>query len=117
MSNLLDQMRADTTDFLAEWGEPLMRYRASCSYDDARRPVESWDASLSFTGDFQPLSGDEMRAEAGLEVKSDEKIEGEYDVDVVAHDRVIRSGETYSVGYVKKHEDHVNIFVAKEINP
>ena len=115
MSDLLDQARADMTTFLEEWGESLLRRRATTSYDTRLMPVESWGSSLSFTGDFQPLSGSEMRAEAGLEVQSDGKIEAEYNVDVISHDRVIRDGVAYSVTWVKEHEDHLNIFVAKEV--
>ncbi len=117
MSNLLDQMRADTTDFLAEWGESLLRRRASISYDDGRRGIESWNSSLSFTGDFQALSGSEMRAEAGLQQRSDGKIITEYDADVLAGDRVIRSSDTFRVNYPHVYEDHQSLFMYREINP
>lgn len=112
----LSQIRADTSWYLTQWGESLLRRRAVVtSYDAKGMATESWSASLSFTGDFQPLSSNEVEAEAGLEHPSEQEIEAVYDVDVAAHDRVVRDGTTYRVNSVLDYEDHKVIRVYKEI--
>jgi len=115
MTTLLEQARNDMDWYLIQWGEPLLRRRAAADFDAKGMAAESWSASLSFTGDFQTMSGREIEAEARLEHHSEYKIEAEYDVDVTSHDRVVRDGVTYRVNSTRDHEDHKIIYVAKEI--
>lgn len=113
----LAQMRTDTVWFLAQWGESALRRRKSATYDNAMRASESWSSSLSFNWAFEPLSGDEMQAEAGLQHKSDGKGFVEHDTDVTAGDRVIWDGNTYRCNYTQPLKGHKLAFVYKELNP
>lgn len=117
----LNQIRADTQWYLQQWPESCLRRRATATYDNAGIATETWTTSLSFTGDFQALTGREMEAEAGLEHHSECKIITEYDSDVTFHDRVERydtdgSYTTYRVNYPRVHEDHRSVFVYREID-
>lgn len=120
MSNL-SRMRADTAWYLAQWGEPLLRRRATASFDAKGQATEDWSASLSFTGDFQALSGDEIEAEAGLEHRSDEQVIVAYNADIQSRDRVYRYDENlgflalYRVNYTRDHECQKVLMVYKEI--
>jgi SPP1 family predicted phage head-tail adaptor len=114
--SILDQIRADMAWYLTQWGEPLLRRRASVTYDAAGMGTESWSASLSFTGDVQTLSAKEIEAEAGLEQHSDYKVEAEHDADVAKHDRIERDGVNYRVSGAIDHEDHKVLYVYREID-
>ena len=111
----LAQIRADTDTYLGTWGESLVRKRLSSSYNAMREVVESWDSNdLAISGDWQPLTGAERRAEYGLAQKSEAKIITAYDTLVAANDRITRSSITYRVNYVQAFEDHLSIFVYRE---
>jgi len=114
--SLIDQMRADMTWFLSQWGEPLLRRRIAVSYGDDGQGTDTWSSSLSFTGDFQPLSGKEIEAEAGLEQHSEHKVQMVYDEDVDQNDRVERGGETHRVNRISDYEEHRVAFVYREVN-
>ena len=111
MNPNISTMRSDMDNFLAGWGESCLRRRVAVSYGSDGQATESWSASLSFTGDFQTLSGQEVEAEAGLEKHSEYKVQMVYDEDVVQHDRVERGGETFRVNRVADYEDHRVAFV------
>lgn len=113
----LETMRADMDDFLSDWGESLLRRRRSVSYDsDGRLASEDWSSSLSFTGDFQTLTGREIEAEAGLEHHSEYKVQTVYDADVDQSDRIVRGGVTYRVNRISDHEEHRVAYVYREVN-
>lgn len=118
---ILTQMRSDTDYFLTQWGEPLLRKRASVTLDNKGAATETWSSSLSFSGDFQPNSGGEAENEAGLEHRSECMVIADYDVDVLQHDRVYRYDENgtllgvYRVNYSNVDEDHQTIFVYREV--
>lgn len=113
----LDTMRADMDDFLADWGESLLRRRLAVSYGTGGEATETWSSSLSFTGDFQPLTGKEIEAEAGLEQHSEHKVQMVYDEDVQQNDRIERGDDTFRVNRISDFEEHRVAFVYREVNP
>lgn len=113
----LTAMRDDMRVFLEDWGESLSYSRSSVGYDAMGQASLSWSSNTVILGDYQPLSGKEIEAEAGLEQKSDAKIECYHDVTVIANDRIIRNGVTWRVNYVKDYEEHAIVYIYREVNP
>lgn len=110
----LAQMKLDTTAYLATWGESMTRQRATTTYDSEGKASIVWTTSqATITGDYQPLTGEDMRAESGMTDKSDAKIFAAFDVSVLAGDRILRGGVYWDVNYIRDHEDHVFIFIRK----
>lgn len=113
----LTSLQDDMSVFLDDWGESLSYSTSSVSYDSAGQGSRKWSSNTVFIGDYQPLTGREIEAEAGLEQKSDAKIECYHDVSVTVDDRIVRNGVTWRVNYIKFHEEHAIIFVYREVNP
>ena len=111
----LAQMKTDTATFLTAWGESLTRQRMTVTYDNEHKPTRT-PSSAALTGDYQPLSGEDIRREQGQTNKSDAKIVAAFDADVQAGDRILRGTVLWDVNYVRDHEDHVFIFVRKVSN-
>lgn len=108
----LDAMKQDTDDILTDWGETLTVKRASQAYDGTGRVTQTWTEVADYTGDWQPVSGEIQRAEAGRQVKSKSQVIVAFDADILAGDRIYRSDDSYEiVNYTKKHEDHMTVFL------
>lgn len=107
---LVSDRRQDTTKFLAEHGEVLTLKRRSVTYDDEGKATTSWVTVTTFSGDWQPRSGNTYRDEEGLEIRSNAQIITEYDLDVKADDRVYKADGTYEkVNHPLKFDDHITI--------
>ena len=110
----LAQMKTDMTTFLATWAESMSRQRVVVTYDSENKPTETWTTSpVTISGDYQPLSGSDERNESGRTDKSDGKVFTEFDTDILAGDRLVRSSVYWHVNYVKDFEDHLEIFIRK----
>ena len=105
-------MKTDTTTFLDAWGESLTRRRPTVTYDSEGKSSKSF-ADAALTGDHQPLSGNDIRAESGRTEKSDAKIFCAFDADVLEGDQILRGTVYWDVNYVKDHEDHIFVFIRK----
>jgi len=109
------EMRADTDQFLSQWGETLTRKRLTSGYDaNGRSNGDYTTISDTFSGDWQPLSGKTKLKESGLETSYDSKIITVYDADVLEDDQIHRADGTFMwVTHVAKYEDHMTIFLNK----
>lgn len=105
--SLLDRMRQDTTDYLDEQGETLTLKRKTVVYGTGDKYTETWSTVGTFVGDWQQVSGDTVRREVGLAVKSTSEIFVEYDTEALAGDRVYRADGSYEeINYIQKWQDH-----------
>jgi len=106
----LAQRRQDTLDFLTEHGETLTLKRRLTTYDDEGNPTTTWTTVATFSGDWQPRSGDLYADEAGLRVESDAQIVASYDLSVKADDRVYKAdGSFEKVNHILKEGGHIMI--------
>ena len=106
----------DMADVLDDYGgkETLSVYRVSVDYTGVI-PVETWGLQGTFSGDWQPLSGDVIRAEKGLAIKSVAMIQAGCDIDVENDDKIFRDDGTFEyVNYVKLWHGHTTVFMKKE---
>ena len=88
---LLAQMKTDMDTFLVGWGETLVRSRLTVTYDSEKKAVEDWTTqSIELTGDYQPMTGSDIRAEEGRTDKSDAKVYTVFDEDILSGDRIVR---------------------------
>lgn len=113
MSIDLDILKRDTSLFLDDFGESLSIDRPVNSYTMGKAS-QSWSDQGVITGDWQPLSGAETRAEEGRAVKSDAKVIVCVDTDILVGDRCYQTDGTFAyVSYIKKYEDHWTVFLTK----
>ena len=107
---------ADTVLIMEDWDETLtIKRRVSPpSYDSSGERVDAWADVEDFLGDWQPVSGATMRAEAALKIRSDAVIFGPCGIDVVQGDRIYRADGSWEyVNRVIVHEDHFEIYMTK----
>lgn len=117
----LAQIKADTIWYLQQWPEPCMRRRPTTVYDSRGIASQSWTSSLSFTGDFQALTGAQFRAEQGLKQRSDWMVVADYSMSFEPDDRIDRHSadgsfdERFVVNYLREYEEHTGVFVYREL--
>lgn len=107
----------DMADVLDDYGakETLTVYRVSVAYDASNMATETWALQGTFSGDWQPLTGEVMREERGLKIKSTAMIQAACDIDVENDDKVYRDDGTFEyVNYVKIWHGHTTVFMKKE---
>jgi len=108
---------ADTVLIMEDWDELLQVKRrvSPPSYDSTGEMVDAWaNVGDPFLGDWQPVSGGTMRAEAALKIKSDAVSFGPCGINVVQGDRIYRADLTWEyVNRVIVHEDHFEIYMTK----
>lgn len=113
----LADLCADTILIMEDWDEALQikRRPAAPSYDSTGEMVDAWVvAGVPFLGDWQPVSGGTMRAEAALKIKSDAVIFAPCGINVVQGDRIYRADLSWEyVNRVIVHEDHFEIYMTK----
>lgn len=116
----LTEMKADTTQFLAEWGDTLTVKRlVDPTYDDegkANTNDDQWTqfpAGETIKGDWQALPGSAVIEEQGLEVKSVAQVIAAFDADIQAGDRIYKGGSYLYVNYVVPYEDHMTVRLTK----
>jgi hypothetical protein len=106
---------ADTVSILTEWNETLSTYRMTATYDAAGIAAESWTLVEAFVGDWQPVSGATLRAEAGLSVRTMSVVLGPCNLDVEENDRVQKADGTFQyVDFVQEFEDHTTIHLKRD---
>ena len=104
----------DTLDILDDWEELFEITRKSKTYNSGKMAVETWTSIGTFLGDWQPVSGNTMRNEAGLSFKSEAQIIAPCDTDIQEDDRIYSTdGSFMYVNYVKRYEDHKTIYLKK----
>jgi hypothetical protein len=112
--SFVTNMQADTTAILTDWQETLTVKRSSKVYGAAGMATETWATQGTFSGHWQPVSGSVIRAEQGLEVKSDAMIVTATSIDVLAGDQIYRADGSFEyVHYVKAYKGHTTIFLTK----
>lgn len=107
----------DMADVLDDYGgkETLTVYRVSVAYNGSAMGVETWESQGTFSGDWQPISGEVVRQERGLEIKSVSMIQAGCDLNVENDDKIYRADSTFEyVNYVKKYHGHTTIFMKKD---
>lgn len=107
---------ADTVSILTEWNEDLETYRATPTYDAQGIASQSWALVEAFIGDWQPVSTETQRAEAGLSVRSKAVVFGPCNLDIEENDRVqkVADGTWMYVNYAQIHEDHAEIYLKRD---
>ena len=112
---MLDEMKADTVQLLSVWGESLVVKRATATYDGAGKATQDWTTEIgTYLGDWQPVSGNTQRIEAGMAIKSTSQVIFPVTANIKAGDRVYRADGSYEdVNYIKKYEDHITAFLVK----
>ncbi len=107
----------DMVDVIDDYGgkETLSVYRRSVVYNASSMAVETWNLIGTFSGDWQPLTGEAIRQEAGLKIKSTAMIQAGCDIDVENDDKIYRSDSTFEyVNYVKIWHGHTTVFMKKQ---
>jgi hypothetical protein len=106
---------ADTVSILTEWNENLSIYRMTKSYNSAGIAEESWTLVEAFIGDWQPVSGATIRAEAGLSVRTSSRVIGPCNLDVEENDQIRKEDGTIEyVNFVQNFEDHTTIHLKRD---
>jgi hypothetical protein len=110
----LTQMRANTVAMVAAWGETLTPSRPAATFDGNGRETVTFTAQSTFSGIWQAVTGQTVRAEAGRQTKSAWQVIAAYNVSLLEGDKVARStGEYGIVNYITKYPEHVTIYLAK----
>jgi hypothetical protein len=113
-------MQQDTVDILADWGEDITITRENpenTTYDAEGRPTPHESTIATYSGDWQPVSGETMRVEAGRKVKSKAQVILPVTAtDIQEGDKAYRNkGEATEshmyVNYVKVFEDHITVYL------
>lgn len=104
----------DTLNFLMNHRELLTIRRLALTYDGSGKVVNTgWALVSTFFGDWQPVSGSTIRAEAALKHKSESKVIAVSSV-ARANDRIERvDGSFMYVNYINTYEGHVTIFLKR----
>jgi len=113
---LVDDWCADTVILIDEFDETLtiQRRSATPSYDAAGEETDVWAVVESFLGDWQPVTGGTMRAEAGLKETSDAVVFGPCGLDIAESDRIHRAdGSFMYVNYVRACFGHYEIYLKR----
>ncbi len=106
---------ADASDVIADYDETLSVYRKSATYDASGMANLTWNLQGTFLGDWQPVSGQAMRKEEGLSIKSTAMVIAACNLDVENDDRIQRADGSFEyVNYVKIFHGHTTIFLKKQ---
>lgn len=106
---------ADAGDVIEDYKETLAVWRSTITYDASGMGSESYALQGTFSGDWQPVSGQVIRQESGLKIKSTAFIIAACDIDVENDDKIFRADLTFEyVNYVKKYHGHTTIFMKKD---
>jgi len=115
-TDLLTMMIADTAAILSDdgWEETLTIKRASNTYDAVGLASIIWETVGTFLGDWQPVTGEVVQAEKGLEVKSVARVLCSVTCQADENDKIVRAnGSELYVNYVRKYEDHYTVYLKK----
>lgn len=105
----------DAAAVIADFDETLTVQRVSVTYDASGMAVENWVEQGTFLGDWQPMTGEAMRREDGLKIKSMAMIIAACNIDVQNDDKIFRADGSFEyVNYVKIYHGHTTIFVSKQ---
>jgi len=119
-STFVDRMRTDFASIIGDFEESLTIKRLAATYDSLGRLDASaiWLSITTVNGDWQPISGQTILEEQGLDIKSDAKVLVPYNTNVCEGDRVYRNAlATFEyVNYVKKYASHLTVFLTKTRN-
>lgn len=120
MKSLFESILSDA-DFGA--AETFTVKKLSLTYSTDGTPAKTYSGSTTFIGDFQAISGDTIKKEMGLEIKSTHKIIA-YNSDVTlalnstGQDLIVKTGDeagNYLVNYVNKFNTHCEVLLIKVI--
>ena len=105
----------DLAEILVDWKQLITVKRSTASYNASGAEGSRTLATLgSFYGDWQPVSGQVVRAEAGLEVKSVAVIIAPCNVNLTEDDQIVLPDATiYYVNYVRDYEDHTTVYLKR----
>ena len=110
-----DDLCADTVAVISDWAETLTVHRRTVDYDAAGKSISSWTSVGTFVGDWQPVSADTMRAEAGLSIRSKAVVIGPCNLDIEEDDRIYKEDGTFMyVNYMQLHEEHAEIYLKRD---
>ena len=106
------QMQTIINGIISSRGEIITISRATNSYDAQGMATRTWTTLETFTGWWQPLVGQQIRDEAGREVKSTSVIYAAHDVAIQEGDKIeTTDGKVGYVNYVKDHATHLEIYI------
>lgn len=115
MSINLTSMKTDTTNILTDWGETVSIVTNAPTYNSAGMQTDVWGSAVSETADIQPVSGNTIMAESGLQHKSTHEIFLKFDTVAIAGKRIRPAGwasgnDEYIINYMKLFEEHAIAF-------